>query len=129
MSQVHFGLQGLEIVRNICLGLAPHSLPSPLLETIQFFVDVHFDGWIVEFETAATIGGLIRVVRYFAQELSRDECLGEYGGLDHRKGIDFGRRVENTGLKKGDILRSNLSLSDDSVKDRRMVAREAQLRQ
>jgi hypothetical protein len=58
MSQVHFGLQGFEIVRHICLGLTPHSLPGPLLETIQFFIDVHLGGLIVELNgTALTQGG------------------------------------------------------------------------
>lgn len=61
MSQVHFGLQGLEIVRHICLGLTPHSLPGPLLETIQFFIDVHLGGLIVELKgTAPAEGEIIR---------------------------------------------------------------------
>ena len=41
MSQSHFHLQGLELVRYVRLGLATHLLACPLLEPIQLFVDIH----------------------------------------------------------------------------------------
>ena len=42
MPNVHLELQGLEVVGDVCLGLTPHSLTCPLLEAIEFLVDIHF---------------------------------------------------------------------------------------
>jgi hypothetical protein len=41
MSEVHLHLQRPEILRGICLCLASHLLPRPLLKTIKLLVDVH----------------------------------------------------------------------------------------
>jgi hypothetical protein len=104
MSQVHFGLQGFEIVRHICLGLTPHSLPGPLLETIQFFIDVHLSGLIVELKgTAPTEGAL-------AEEIIRRLCaplfcarLVATRGVSLRMGIDTADKgsiaLENAGIE------------------------------
>lgn len=41
MAQVHLGLHRLEVVRGARLGFSAHLLPSPLLEAIELFIDVH----------------------------------------------------------------------------------------
>ena len=41
MSDIHFRLHGLEVVGEIRLDFATHSLPGPLPETVELAVDVH----------------------------------------------------------------------------------------
>lgn len=45
MSDVHLGLQGLEIIREIGLDLAAHALARPLFKTADLLVDVHGLWW------------------------------------------------------------------------------------
>lgn len=47
MSKGHLHLQGLELVRDIRLGLGAHLLPRPLLDPIEFFIDIHLRGGMV----------------------------------------------------------------------------------
>ncbi len=41
MAEVHFHLQGLELVGKTGAGLCAHLLVGPLLEAIEFLVDIH----------------------------------------------------------------------------------------
>lgn len=44
MAEVHFHLQGLELVGQAGTGLCAHLLVGPLLEAIEFLVDIHSCG-------------------------------------------------------------------------------------
>ena len=41
LPQTHLYLQRLEVIRDIGFDLPTHSLPRPLLETTELFVDIH----------------------------------------------------------------------------------------
>jgi hypothetical protein len=41
IPQTHLYFQRFEVVRDICLDFATHSLPCPLLEAVQLLVDIH----------------------------------------------------------------------------------------
>ncbi len=41
MPESHFHLQRLEVVRDIGFDLAAHPLARPLLEAVEFLVDIH----------------------------------------------------------------------------------------
>jgi hypothetical protein len=41
LSQGHFDLQHLEVIGVVGLDLAAHALATPLLEAVEFLVDVH----------------------------------------------------------------------------------------
>lgn len=41
ISQAHLHFQRFEVIRNICLDFATHSFSCPLLEAVQFLVDIH----------------------------------------------------------------------------------------
>ena len=43
MTQTHLRLQAPEFIRHTGLDLATHPLPSPLLEAIELFIDIHRD--------------------------------------------------------------------------------------
>ena len=45
MAECHLHLQGLELIRHSGLGFLAHLLPSPLLDTVKFLVDIHRCGW------------------------------------------------------------------------------------
>jgi hypothetical protein len=44
MSQSHFDLQGLKVIRDIGLDFSTHSLSCPLLEAAELLVDIHVGG-------------------------------------------------------------------------------------
>lgn len=44
MPHVHLGFHCLEVVGKAGLDFSAHSLSSPLLEAVEFPVDVHFGG-------------------------------------------------------------------------------------
>jgi hypothetical protein len=46
MAQVHFELEGLELLRSAGAGFGAHFLAGPLLEAAEFLVDVHGGGWV-----------------------------------------------------------------------------------
>jgi hypothetical protein len=45
MAQIHLHLQGLELVGKTSAGLGAHLFVGPLLEAIEFLVDIHGCGW------------------------------------------------------------------------------------
>jgi len=45
MSQSHFDLQGLEVIRDIGLDFSTHPLSCPLLEAAELLVDIHIGVW------------------------------------------------------------------------------------
>jgi hypothetical protein len=47
VAQVHLHLQSLEVFRCVGPGLPAHLLARPLLEAIEFSVDIHGDGVIL----------------------------------------------------------------------------------
>jgi hypothetical protein len=53
MSQSHFDLQGLEIIRDISLDFSTHPLACPLLEAAELLVDIHVGVWRLKSITLA----------------------------------------------------------------------------
>lgn len=47
MADAHFRFQSFEVVGDVSLDLATHSLPSPLLEAVESLVDIHLGCFVV----------------------------------------------------------------------------------
>lgn len=56
MAQVHLHLERLELVRQAGAGFGAHLLVCPLLQTVEFLVDVHDCGWAMGRAMAARVG-------------------------------------------------------------------------
>jgi hypothetical protein len=62
MAQVHLDLEGLELFGQAGAGLCAHLLVCPLLQTVEFLVDVHDCG--VRSVEEARVEGRSRAARW-----------------------------------------------------------------
>jgi hypothetical protein len=85
VPQVHLHLQGLEVVGERGAGLCAHLLVGPLLQAIEFLVDVHGGGGC---SSEARAGGGVMITA------SRGVGLG---GRIYRYGRCICRRVKRAG--------------------------------
>jgi len=46
ISQLHLHLQRLELIGDVRLGLRAHLLAGPLLDPVEFLVDIHLCGCV-----------------------------------------------------------------------------------
>jgi hypothetical protein len=58
VSELHFHLQCAKFVGDACLGPSAHLLARPLLDAVEFLVDIHDDdlGAVVESLQSSVVG-------------------------------------------------------------------------
>ena len=44
LAQGHLKLHCFEVIRDVGLDFSAHAFPSPLLEAVQFLIDIHGEG-------------------------------------------------------------------------------------